>query len=203
MKDDKCSFRRRVCKNRKFERKKRFTTIQKSPIQKIRRNKKICIWKKEEYSINNEITIEQEIDLVIEHVWNKNISTDLIFDWREIKKREYKSEIIHKSHTLHKTHFKARNTYKEIVKRRKWLRTKIEVYISRFVKRSETWQIRTKNPGKTIAIKYIESDEVKERFQVDLVQFSDYLHLERRYLCNYDDHLCKFACSKVINNKTK
>ena len=75
--------------------------------------------------------------------------------------------------------------------------------ISRFVKRCETWQIRTKNPDKTIAIKYIESDEVKERFQVDLVQLSGYLHLERRYLCNCADHLSKFACSRVIKHKTK
>ena len=75
--------------------------------------------------------------------------------------------------------------------------------ISRFIKRWETWQIRKKNPDKTIAIKYIESDEVKERFQVDLVQLSDYLHLERRYLCNCVDHLSKFACSRVIKHKTK
>ena len=54
-----------------------------------------------------------------------------------------------------------------------------------------------------IVIKYIESDEVKERFQVDLVQLSDYLHLERRYLCNCVDHLSKFECSRVIKHKTK
>ena len=75
--------------------------------------------------------------------------------------------------------------------------------VSRFIKKWETWQILTKNQNKEQAIKYIESDEVKERFQVDLVQLSDYLHQERRYLCNWVDHLSKFACSRVIKNKTK
>ena len=116
---------------------------------------------------------------------------------------EYKYEILHNAHTWHKGHLKAANTYKEIMKSWKWWRTNIGEDISRFVKRCETWQIRTKNPDKTIAIKYIESDEVKERFQVDLVQLSDYLHLERRYLCNCVDHPSKFACSIVIKHKTK
>ena len=89
------------------------------------------------------------------------------------------------------------------MKSRKWWWTNMGEDISRFVKRCETWQIRTKNPDKTIAIKYIESDEVKEKFQVDLVQLSDYLHLERRYLYNCVDHLSKFACSRVIKHKTK
>ena len=32
---------------------------------------------------------------------------------------------------------------------------------------------------------------------------SDYLHLERRYLWNWVDHLSKFACSRIIKSKTK
>ena len=51
--------------------------------------------------------------------------------------------------------------------------------IYRFVKKCKTWKIRTKNPDKKTAIKYLESDEVKERLQVDLVQLSNYLHLEK------------------------
>ena len=75
--------------------------------------------------------------------------------------------------------------------------------VSRFIKKWETWQIRTKNPNKEQAIKFIESDEVKEIFQVDLPQLSDYLHQELRYLCNWVDHQSKFACSRVIKNETK
>ena len=134
---------------------------------------------------------------------HQKISIDQIFDWREIPKKEYKYEIINNAHTWHKGHLKAANTYKEIMKSRKWWWTNMEEDISRFVKKCETWQIRTKNPDKTIAIKYIESDEAKERFQVDLVQLSDYLHLERRYLCNCVDHLSKFLYSRVIKHKTK
>ena len=54
--------------------------------------------------------------------------------------------------------------------------------VEKFVKMCEVCQIRTKNPDKNFEIKYIESSEVKERFQVDLVQLSDYLSEERRYL---------------------
>ena len=89
------------------------------------------------------------------------------------------------------------------MKSRKWWWTNVGQDIYRFVKRCETKQIKTKNPNKAIVIKYIESDEVKERVQVDLVQFSDYLHLERKHLCNCVDHLSKFACSRVIKHKTK
>ena len=35
------------------------------------------------------------------------------------------------------------------------------------------------------------------------MQLSDYLHLERRYLCNCVGQLSKFACFKVIKHKTK
>ena len=80
---------------------------------------------------------------------------------------------------------------------------KIGEDIFRFVWRCETWQIRMKNPDKTIAIKYIESDEVKESLQVDRVSFSDYLHLERRYLFNCVENLSLFAWFKVIRNKAK
>ena len=89
------------------------------------------------------------------------------------------------------------------MKSRKWWWTNMGQDIYRFVKRCETKQIKTKNPNKAIVIKYIELDEVKERFQVDLVQFSDYLHLGGRRLCNCVDHLSKFACSRVIKHKTK
>ena len=54
---------------------------------------------KEGYSRNNEMTIEEEIDLVIEHTNQKKISIDQIFDWREIPNEEYKYEIIHNAHT--------------------------------------------------------------------------------------------------------
>ena len=53
--------------------------------------------------------------------------------------------------------------------------------VVKFVKMCEVCQIRTKNPDKKSEVKYIESSEVKERFQVDLVQLSDYLSEERRY----------------------
>ena len=89
------------------------------------------------------------------------------------------------------------------MKSRKWWWTNMGQDIYRFVKRCETWQIRTKNPDKAIVIKYIESDEIKERFQVDLEQLSDYLNLVRRYLWNCVDQLSKFACSRVIKHKTK
>ena len=54
--------------------------------------------------------------------------------------------------------------------------------VEKFVKMCEVCQIRTKTPDKKSEVKYIESSEVKERFQVDLVQLSDYLSEERRYL---------------------
>ena len=64
------------------------------------------------------MTIEEEIDLVIEHT--KQNSIDQIFDWKEIPKEEYKYEKILNTHTWHKGHLKAANTYKEIMKSRKW-----------------------------------------------------------------------------------
>ena len=79
-----------------------------------------------------------KIDIVIKHVQNKNISTDQKFDWREIPKEEYKNEIVHKARILHNSHEKTGNMYKEIVKSRKWWRTKLGEDISRFVKRCET-----------------------------------------------------------------
>ena len=60
-----------------------------------------------------------------------------------------------------------------------------------------------KNPDKEKVIKYIESDEDKENFQIEIVKLSDYIYLERRYLCNRVDHISKFACSRVIKNKIK
>ena len=59
-----------------------------------------------------------------------------------------------------------------------------------------------KESNKQHVIEYIEWDEVKGRFQVDLIQLSDYLHLER-FLLNCDDHLSKYLCSRNIKNKTK
>ena len=122
---------------------------------------------------------------------------------REIPREEYKNEIIYKAHTFHKGHLKAGNTLRQIMKSKKWWWNNMREDVSRFIKKCETWQIRTKNPNKQNIIKYIESNEVKERFQVDLVQLSDYLHLERRYLWNWVDHLSKFACSRIIKSKTK
>ena len=51
--------------------------------------------------------------------------------------------------------------------------------VSRFIKKWETWQIRTKNPNKEQAIKHIESDEVKERSQVDLVNYYQITYIKR------------------------
>ena len=99
-------------------------------------------------------------------------------------REEYKNEIIYKAHRFHKGHLKAGNTLRQIMKSKKWWWNNMREDVSRFIKKCETWQIRTKNPNKQNTIKYIESNEVKERFQVDLVQLSDYLHLERRYLWN-------------------
>ena len=65
----------------------------------------------------------------------------------------------------------------------------------------EVCQIWTKNLDKKSEIKYIESSEVKERFQVDLVQLLDYLSEERRSSWNMVDHFSKFADSKIIANK--
>ena len=68
----------------------------------------------------------------------------------------------------------------------------------------EVCQIRTKYPDKKNWSKiYRESSEVKKGFQVDLVQISDYLSEERRYLWNIVDHFSKFSDSKIITNKTK
>ena len=75
--------------------------------------------------------------------------------------------------------------------------------VEKFVKMCEVCQIRTKYPDKKSEVKYIESLEEKERFQVDLVQLSDYLSEEKRYLWNMVDHFSKFADSKIITNKTK
>ena len=77
------------------------------------------------------------------------------------------------------------------------------VNISKFIKRCETLLLRTKNPNKTQNIKYIESSEVNEGFQIDLIQLPDYLHLEKRYLCSCVDHQSKFRCSRLLKANKK
>ena len=206
-KEAKRGFRRLACKNRRFKVEKSkdgdLHLFKNLNFNKYEELKKEAFKNEGEDSDHQDMTIEQEIDGVTVHAKSKGISIDQMFDWREILKEEYKNEIIHKAHTFHKGRLKAGNTLKQIMKSKKWWWNNMGEDVSRFIKKWETWQIRTKNPNKEQAIKYIESDEVKERFKVDLVQLSDYLHQERRYLCNWVDHLSKFVCSRVIKSKTK
>ena len=121
-KDAKRSFRRLVCKDRRFKNEKNETgalqLFKNLQYKKYEELKVAAFENKEGYSRNNEMTIKEEIDLVIEHIKQK-ISIDKIFDWIEIPKKEYKYEIIHNAHTWHKGHLKAAYTYKEIMKSRK------------------------------------------------------------------------------------
>ena len=83
-------------------------------------------------------------------------------------------EIIYEAHTKNKAHHKAYNTAKNI-KEGGYFWDNMKTDVEKLVKMCEVCQIRTKNPDKKSEVKYIESSEVKERFQVDLVQLSDYL----------------------------
>ena len=73
-------------------------------------------------------------------------------------------------------------------------------YVSKFIfKKYEAWQIMSKNLNKQHNINYIESDEVKERFQIDIAQLYDWL-INRVDIWNWAKNLSKFVDSGIIKN---
>ena len=82
-KDAKRSFRRLVCKDRRFKIEKNETgdlqLFKNLQYKKYEELKVAAFENKERYSRNNEMTIEEKIDILIEHTKQK-ISIDQIFD---------------------------------------------------------------------------------------------------------------------------
>ena len=119
-KEAKRGFRRLACKNRRFKVEKSedgdLHLFKNLNFNKYEEVKKEAFKNEGEDSDHQDMTIEQEIDVVTVHAKSKGVSIYQMFDWREIPKKEYKNEIIHKAHTFHKDHLKAGNTLNRLWK---------------------------------------------------------------------------------------
>ena len=65
----------------------------------------------------------------------------------------------------------------------------------------EFWIGHTKKPKKKIAYKHIESNYLKELFQVDTTMWYDHIPSDNRNLLTMVDHLSKFGWVVSIPNK--
>ena len=94
--------------------------------------------------------------------------------WFEIPREYKKNDIIFKAHTTGGSHLAVKRTLEEIMKLGyRW--EGIEKDVREFFFKWEVWQGRTKNPQKQTYNHYIETTHPRERYQMDLVQWSDYL----------------------------
>ena len=94
--------------------------------------------------------------------------------WFEIPREYKKNDIIFKAHTTGGSHLAVKRTLEEIMKLGyRW--EGIEKDVRKFFFKWEVWQGRTKNPQKQTYNHYIETTHPRERYQMDLVQWSDYL----------------------------
>ena len=94
--------------------------------------------------------------------------------WFEIPREYKKNDIIFKAHTSGGSHLAVKRTLEEIMKLGyRW--EGIEKDVREFFFKWEVWQGRIQNPLKQIYNHYIETTHPRERYQMDLVQWSDYL----------------------------
>ena len=92
----------------------------------------------------------------------------------EISREYKKNDIIFKAHTTGGSHLAVKRTLEEIMRLGyKW--EGIEKDVWEFFFKWEVWQGRIKNPQKQTYNHYIETTHPRERYQMDLVQWSDYL----------------------------
>ena len=94
--------------------------------------------------------------------------------WFEIPREYKKNDIIFEAHTTGGSHLAVKRTLEEIMKLcYRW--EGIEKDLRKFFFKWEVWQGRTKNPQKHTYNHYFETTHLRERYQMDLLQWSDYL----------------------------
>ena len=123
--------------------------------------------------------------------------------WFEIPREYKKNDIIFKAHTTGGSHIAVERTLEEIVKLGyRW--EGIEKDVTEFFLKWEVWQGRTKNPQNRLIINhFIETTHPRERYQMDLVQWSDYLwESEEKELLNEELEVEK-AEREISNDEIK
>ena len=94
--------------------------------------------------------------------------------WFEMHRLYKNNDFIFKAQTTGGSHLAVKRTLEEIMKLGyRW--EGIEKDVREFFFKWEVWQGRTKNPQKQTYNHYIETTHPRERYQMDLMQWSDYL----------------------------
>ena len=115
--------------------------------------------------------------------------------------REFEArEIMLKAHTDTESHLTIQWTIQKIVKRGyKW--DKMANDVRQMFYKWEFWIGHTKKPKKKIEYKHIESNYLKERYQVDTTMLYDHIPADNRNLLIMVDHFSKFGWVVSIPNK--